>query len=208
MFEAFAQADGTTAREYGGTGLGPLDQPRAGAAARRRDHADERSSSGAARSPSICRRPRWSTPTAPADPAQPIVALERAPRPPSAGLSRPQGARHRRRLPQHLRAQDRCWSAADSRSSRPRAARRAWTILARTPDIDVVLVDIMMPVMDGYATIRAMRALAGGDALPIVGADRERRGRREPALHRRRRVGVRLQAGRHRRAADAARRPT
>ena len=41
-------------------------------------------------------------------------------------------------------------------------------ILAHTPDIDVVLVDIMMPVMDGYATIRAMRTLPGGEALPIV----------------------------------------
>jgi CheY-like chemotaxis protein len=41
-------------------------------------------------------------------------------------------------------------------------------ILERTPDIDVVIVDIMMPVMDGYATIRAMRELPWGRELPIV----------------------------------------
>ena len=41
-------------------------------------------------------------------------------------------------------------------------------MLERTPDIDIVLVDIMMPVMDGYATIRAMRELPWGAELPIV----------------------------------------
>jgi CheY-like chemotaxis protein len=41
-------------------------------------------------------------------------------------------------------------------------------ILRCTPGIDIVLVDIMMPVMDGYATIRAMRELPGKAPLPIV----------------------------------------
>jgi CheY-like chemotaxis protein len=41
-------------------------------------------------------------------------------------------------------------------------------ILERTPDIDIVLVDVMMPVMDGYATMRAMRLLPSRDELPIV----------------------------------------
>ncbi len=41
-------------------------------------------------------------------------------------------------------------------------------LLARSPETDIVLVDIMMPVMDGYATMRAMRKLPGGTDLPIV----------------------------------------
>jgi CheY-like chemotaxis protein len=41
-------------------------------------------------------------------------------------------------------------------------------IVERRPDIDVVIVDIMMPLMDGYATIRAMRELPSGRDLPIV----------------------------------------
>ncbi|MCW2968256.1 MAG: hybrid sensor histidine kinase/response regulator [Solirubrobacteraceae bacterium] len=35
-------------------------------------------------------------------------------------------------------------------------------------DIDVVIVDMMMPVLDGYATIRAMRRLPAGEHLPIM----------------------------------------
>jgi CheY-like chemotaxis protein len=41
-------------------------------------------------------------------------------------------------------------------------------ILNKTPDIDVVLVDIMMPEMDGYETIKAIRKITRFKALPII----------------------------------------
>jgi len=40
--------------------------------------------------------------------------------------------------------------------------------LNRMPDIDLVLMDIMMPIMDGYTTIRAIRTMDQFTKLPIV----------------------------------------
>jgi signal transduction histidine kinase/DNA-binding response OmpR family regulator/HAMP domain-containing protein len=44
----------------------------------------------------------------------------------------------------------------------------ALAILEQVPDIDIVLMDIMMPVMDGYDTIRAIRKIRRLESLPIV----------------------------------------
>ena len=44
----------------------------------------------------------------------------------------------------------------------------AIAMLAQTPDIDIVLMDIMMPIMDGYETIRAIRSFDGYKRLPII----------------------------------------
>jgi CheY-like chemotaxis protein len=46
--------------------------------------------------------------------------------------------------------------------------RDALELLQNTPDINVVLMDVMMPEMDGYETMRAIRKLRKFKALPII----------------------------------------
>jgi HAMP domain-containing protein/signal transduction histidine kinase/CheY-like chemotaxis protein len=46
--------------------------------------------------------------------------------------------------------------------------KSAIEILQENPDIDVVLMDIMMPEMDGYDTMRAIRKLPKFKSLPII----------------------------------------
>ncbi len=46
--------------------------------------------------------------------------------------------------------------------------RDAISLLQREPDIDIVLMDIMMPEMDGMETIREIRKIPHLKDLPIV----------------------------------------
>lgn len=46
--------------------------------------------------------------------------------------------------------------------------QKALNLLEKDPDIDLVLMDIMMPVMDGYETIKRIRAQEKFQQLPII----------------------------------------
>ncbi|MDM8527561.1 response regulator, partial [Anaerolineales bacterium HSG24] len=46
--------------------------------------------------------------------------------------------------------------------------QHALKVLEKTPEIDIVLMDIMMPIMDGYETIKQIRAQSKFHNLPII----------------------------------------
>jgi CheY-like chemotaxis protein len=49
-----------------------------------------------------------------------------------------------------------------------KGGRSAIDLLEQTPETDLVLMDIMMPQMDGYDTMRAIRRNVKFRALPII----------------------------------------
>jgi CheY-like chemotaxis protein len=48
------------------------------------------------------------------------------------------------------------------------SGRSGIEILNRMPDVDAVLVDIMMPGMDGYQTMQEIRTMPGFEHLPVI----------------------------------------
>ena len=81
--------------------------------------------------------------------------------------------------------------------------REAIEVLEANPDVDLVLMDMMMPEMDGYETMRAIRASREFADAADHRAHRQGDEGRPREVHRRRRLRLHHQAGGHRPAAVA-----
>ena len=174
IFEAFQQADGTTSRRYGGTGLG-LSISREIA----------RLLGGELRAASVVGEGSKFTLFLPAE-LDPL-SLPTAPAPadtngdsviPPTPVDDPVAAREASFEGKKILIVDDDVRNVFALTSvlEPRGAtvlfaengRRGIETLERTPDVDLVLMDMMMPEMDGNETTRAVRAMPAFKELPIV----------------------------------------
>ena len=54
------------------------------------------------------------------------------------------------------------------RQASAETGKSAIKLLQEHPAIDLVLMDIMLPEMDGYETMRTIRSMRGFESLPII----------------------------------------
>jgi len=185
IFEAFQQGDGTTSRRYGGTGLGLAISRDVAAVLGGRITAQSQPGSGSTFTlylPVVFRGPADGLAAAEelASPdglaAEPVPGLDGetlAPAVPVTGPGAYQGVRGKKVLivDDDLRNAFAISSVLElyglSVSHAP-GGRQGIEALRADPGIDLVLMDVMMPEMDGYSTTAVIREMAQFADLPVI----------------------------------------
>jgi CheY-like chemotaxis protein/HAMP domain-containing protein len=190
IFEAFAQGDGTTARRYGGTGLG-LSISRELASLLggeiRVSSTQGRGSTFTVYLPTGRDSQDARTVTPAQSSAADLDPLEAGSETPGSRLIEPfiserdQRPIGRNESPiagvkilvvdddiRNIHAMAALLERGHADVTVVESGTEAIATLKTAPDIDLVLMDIMMPVMDGYDTIRAIRAMDRLKTLPVI----------------------------------------
>jgi two-component system chemotaxis sensor kinase CheA len=175
IFEAFAQADGTTARQYGGTGLGLSISREIVALLGGRIALASTPGQG---STFTVHLPRQAEPNGVAAPETAVLVPGGDPLA-DRDVSAPADLSDLADLaglkvlvvdddPRNVFALTALLHRGNLEVVPAAGGEEAVALLRDSSDIDLALVDIMMPVMDGYATMRAMRELPAGVDIPII----------------------------------------